>query len=196
MTEASATQRVGLILAGGAGRRVGGQDKGLLRWQGQPLVSYPATAIRPLVDELWISCNRNQSQYQPYADRLLQDEEPAETYAGPLAGICAALPQLADSVQVLLLSPCDTPGMSPAHWQRFVQQAQANPQRWHYLHSEAGSHYLHAWIPRAYWPLLLDFYRSGERAMHRLLAQLPEPALTVEMDEQALLNLNQMPTEA
>ena len=49
-----------LLLAGGRGQRVGGEDKGLLDWHGQPLISWLQQTVRGLTDDLIISCNRNQ----------------------------------------------------------------------------------------------------------------------------------------
>lgn len=53
-----------LILAGGRGQRMGGRDKGLVDWQGEPLIAHVHRAVRPLSDDLVISCNRNQAAYQ------------------------------------------------------------------------------------------------------------------------------------
>lgn len=95
----------GLVLAGGAGRRVGGRDKGTLPWHGRPLAQYVCDTLRPQVDELWISCNRSADFYQPLAERLITDIETG--YRGPLAGIAAAARQLASPVMVV--APCDMP---------------------------------------------------------------------------------------
>lgn len=36
-----------LLLAGGRGQRMGGQDKGLLDWHGQPLIAHLHRLVRP-----------------------------------------------------------------------------------------------------------------------------------------------------
>ena len=82
----------GLVLAGGAGRRVGGADKGLLPWHGRPLVEQVVQKLRGEVATLLISCNRNQDYYASLADRIVADQRPG--FAGPLAGIEAAIPVL------------------------------------------------------------------------------------------------------
>jgi len=76
-----------LILAGGRGQRMGGRDKGLVEWRGQPLVAQVQAAVRPLTDDLVISCNRNAPRYAQWADQLVADEQP--DFPGPLAGILA-----------------------------------------------------------------------------------------------------------
>ena len=78
-----------LILAGGRGQRMGGRDKGLVDWQGEPLVAHVQRVVRPLSDDLVISCNRNQQAYRAYADQLVGDAE--ADYPGPLAGVIAGL---------------------------------------------------------------------------------------------------------
>jgi len=44
-----------LLLAGGRGQRMGGQDKGLLEWRGRPLIAWLHEVARPLTDELLLS---------------------------------------------------------------------------------------------------------------------------------------------
>lgn len=36
-----------LLLAGGRGQRMGGQDKGLIEWRGQPLIAHLHEVVRP-----------------------------------------------------------------------------------------------------------------------------------------------------
>ena len=102
---AALADTTGLVLAGGAGRRVGGADKGLLPWHGRPLVEQVVHKLRGEVATLLISCNRNQDYYATLADRIVADQRPG--FTGPLAGIEAAIPAL-DS-EFLLICPCDTP---------------------------------------------------------------------------------------
>jgi intracellular sulfur oxidation DsrE/DsrF family protein len=52
-----------VVLAGGEGRRMGGADKGLLAYQGYPLIEWVLTAVTPQVDEVVISANRNLDRY-------------------------------------------------------------------------------------------------------------------------------------
>jgi molybdenum cofactor guanylyltransferase len=94
-----------VVLAGGEGRRMGGVDKGLLAYQGYPLIEWVLTAVTPQVDEVVISANRNLDRYAGYGHRVLADTLPG--YPGPLAGVLAAL----DAVEAdwLLVVPCDTP---------------------------------------------------------------------------------------
>ena len=80
----------GLILAGGAGRRVDGRDKGLITWHGRPLIAHVAVLLRPQVGRLVISCNRNNERYAEFADETVGDTR--RDFQGPLAGLEAATP--------------------------------------------------------------------------------------------------------
>jgi molybdenum cofactor guanylyltransferase len=46
-----------LILAGGRGQRMGGRDKGLVEWQGQPLVAQVQAAVRTLQPQRAALCS-------------------------------------------------------------------------------------------------------------------------------------------
>lgn len=95
----------GLILAGGEGRRVGGADKGLLAYQGRPLVAHVIKRLAPQVDALLISANRNLDSYRAHGIPVVTDA--AEERLGPLAGIQAGL--RACETPWLVVCPCDCP---------------------------------------------------------------------------------------
>lgn len=94
-----------IILAGGEGKRVGGVDKGLLEYKNKPLIEHVIASIRPQVDDLIISANRNIERYKNYSNKVISDI--SEKCLGPLAGINAALPHCTHDR--VLIVPCDTP---------------------------------------------------------------------------------------
>jgi len=96
-----------IILAGGEGKRAGGLDKGLINYQGKPLVEHVIAAIKNQVDDIVISANRNVTTYQQYAAKVISDT--AEHYQGPLAGIAACLKHCKHE-QVLVIA-CDIPAL-------------------------------------------------------------------------------------
>lgn len=100
----------GLVLAGGAGRRMGGQDKGLLPLHGRPLAAHMLDWLRPHVHALLISANRNLDTYRAMGATVCTDP-PAHVGAGPLAGMLAGL--RAARTPWLLAVPCDTPLLPP-----------------------------------------------------------------------------------
>jgi len=96
-----------IILAGGQGKRVGGLDKGLVLYQGKPLIETVLEIMRPQVDDIIISANRNITSYQKYADNVVSDL--SSSYQGPLAGIAACLKHCRHSHAVVVA--CDMPGL-------------------------------------------------------------------------------------
>lgn len=95
----------GVILAGGESRRMGGQDKGLLEFAGQPLVQHVIQRIAPQVDELIINVNRNLAVYGTFGYALVSDDSAG--FLGPLAGMLAGM--RAAQHEWVLTVPCDTP---------------------------------------------------------------------------------------
>lgn len=94
-----------VILAGGMARRMGGNDKGLVELNGQPMIKHAIDRIKPQVKEILINANRNQNRYAEFGFKVLSDEDSG--YLGPLAGMITALGHtLAD---YLLVVPCDCP---------------------------------------------------------------------------------------
>jgi molybdopterin-guanine dinucleotide biosynthesis protein A len=99
----------GLVLAGGASRRMGGEDKGLADLAGRPMLEYVLDALRPHVGSIMVSANRNRDRYSAYGCPVVTDA--LENYPGPLAGVDIALQHLA--TEYLLVVPCDAPLLAP-----------------------------------------------------------------------------------
>ncbi|MEJ2061394.1 MAG: molybdenum cofactor guanylyltransferase MobA [Gammaproteobacteria bacterium] len=97
-----------VILAGGRGSRMHGQDKGLLALDGRPLVEHVLERVRPQVDEVVISANRNLDRYASYNLRVVPDV--VHGHPGPLAGLLSAMRQIDDGL--IQLVPCDSPAVS------------------------------------------------------------------------------------
>lgn len=95
----------GVILAGGKGRRLGGQDKGWVELAGRPLIRHVIDGLAPQVDRVLINANRNQDRYRTLGHPVLDD--PIADYAGPLAGFAAAMAAAGDDL--ILTVPCDAP---------------------------------------------------------------------------------------
>ena len=106
----------GVVLAGGQARRMQQQDKGLVLFKQLPLVSYPIAALAAVTDHVVISANRNQHIYQQWQYPVISDAN--DNFAGPLAGILAALDYL--DTEVLLVLPCDSPLFTAAHLQQLL----------------------------------------------------------------------------
>lgn len=175
-----------LLLAGGRGQRMGGQDKGLIEWQGEPLIAHLQRKVRPLTDDLIISCNRNRERYAAFADQLVMDDE--GDFPGPLAGIRAGL-KAARHAHLLVL-PCDVPRIDEALLQAML--ASADQQREKPLMLRHGEHWepLLCVIPVALLPAFEAAWRSGERSPGRVMRGLGAVALQCPDNDPRLANLN------
>lgn len=94
-----------VILAGGQGRRMGGQDKGLIDFNGQPIVEILIEKLKQQQVKTAINANRNLETYQAYGLPVISDE--LSDFQGPLAGFAAAMDAV-DTDYILTL-PCDGP---------------------------------------------------------------------------------------
>jgi molybdenum cofactor guanylyltransferase len=95
----------GLILAGGKARRMGGSDKGLIAFKGQPMVAHVIHRLNPQVGEILINANREIERYQSLGFTVITDE--ISEFAGPLAGLHAGMS--AAKTEFILSVPCDSP---------------------------------------------------------------------------------------
>lgn len=97
----------GLILAGGRGSRMGGVDKGLQSFKGQPLVQHTLARLRlgSAVGPIMINANRNLAVYAALGVPVWPDA--MADYPGPLAGFLTGLDHCGTPWMVTV--PCDTP---------------------------------------------------------------------------------------
>lgn len=175
-----------LLLAGGRGQRMGGQDKGLLSWREQPLIAHLHRLTRPLSDDLIISCNRNAASYAAYADRLVEDDNP--DFPGPLAGIRAGL-AVARHANLLVL-PCDAPLLDLDLIQALRRAAVAHPDKPLMVRQGDQWQPLFCLIPTSLGPALERAWQAGERSPRALLLALGAVALDCPADDPRLANLN------
>jgi molybdopterin-guanine dinucleotide biosynthesis protein A len=175
-----------LLLAGGRGQRMGGQDKGLIEWHGRPLIAHLHQVVRPLSDDLIISCNRNADRYAAFADRLVSDAE--ADFPGPLAGILAGL-TVARHDQLLVL-PCDAPLIDPALLLALHRTALEHSGKPVMVRQGEQWQPLFCMIPRTLLEPLQQAWQAGERSPLRALLQLDAQPCLCAADDPRLANLN------
>lgn len=118
----------GWILAGGEGRRMGGVNKGLQTYQGQPLVWWTIQALTPQIGALHINANRDQATYASLlghdagAHQVWPDDLDINASLGPLAGILTGLRRTTSSAW-LMAAACDTPRLPKDLVERLHQHA-------------------------------------------------------------------------
>ncbi|WP_020396131.1 molybdenum cofactor guanylyltransferase MobA [Thiolinea disciformis] len=153
------TEITGVILAGGRGQRLGGQDKGLIAWQGRPLVEHIIERLKPQVATLCINANRNMAAYQAFALSVIPDQ--LSDFQGPLAGIACTLATV--HTPFALIATCDAPLLPNDLAQRLYAACHHESTAIAIAHDGIRPQYLHALIRTNLVADLRDYLTRGER---------------------------------
>jgi molybdopterin-guanine dinucleotide biosynthesis protein A len=101
---------VGILLAGGLARRMGGGDKTLRKAGGIFLLARAIAALRPQCQSLVLSANGDPARFAGFDVPVVADDVPG--FKGPLAGILAGLDWIAarcPDVPLAISVPADSP---------------------------------------------------------------------------------------
>jgi molybdenum cofactor guanylyltransferase len=117
---------IGLMLAGGLSRRMGGGDKALRLLGGRTLLERVIARLRPQVDALVLNANGDPARFAGFGLPVVADSVP--DFAGPLAGILAGLDWTAahrPDCSLVVSAPTDAPFLPGDLVSRLVQGMQA-----------------------------------------------------------------------
>lgn len=101
---------LGLLLAGGLARRMGGGDKPLRTIAGRSILAHVIERLAPQCDGLVVNANGDPARFADYGLPVVADSVP--DFAGPLAGILAGLDWMAvhrPETEWLVSVAADTP---------------------------------------------------------------------------------------
>jgi molybdenum cofactor guanylyltransferase len=169
----------GVVLAGGQGRRMGGVDKGLQLLDGRPMAAWVLERLRPQVDALLINANQNTETYQAFGHPVVADEFTG--FAGPLAGLHAALTHAATSL--VATAPCDSPFLPTDLVARLHATLQGAGAQIAVARTGDQLHPVFCLCQRAVLPSLDAYLAAGDRKFDRWIATLA--AVEVDFDDQA-----------
>ncbi len=105
-----------VILAGGQASRMGGNDKGLIKLNGKPLIQHVIERLTPQTSNIVINANRNLQQYAEYGEVI---SDSFEGFPGPLGGIHSGL--IHATTDWVGFVPCDSPLISSDLVERFCK---------------------------------------------------------------------------
>ena len=165
-----------LILAGGRGQRMNGIDKGLMMWQGRPMIEHIIQHINVPTNKIIISANRNHETYNKYANTVINDELDGiqGDFQGPLAGILTAMHVCTTTYIVCL--PCDSP-MPPENMLMNLWQCMHSENKHSALcHDGERLQPLFSLLSCTNKQQLSDFLEKGQRKVHEFMNQI-EPAI-------------------
>jgi molybdenum cofactor guanylyltransferase len=175
-----------VILAGGQGRRMGGQDKGLLDFGGRLLIEILIESLQSQPLDIVINANRNQSTYQSYGYPVISDE--LEDFQGPLAGFASAMAVV--ETDFILTLPCDGPMLADNFAGRFIDAHNREQKPVCVAHDGERLQPVYALINTGLLDDLKRFLRSGERKIDRWYAQYDYTTVDFSSDATMFENIN------
>jgi molybdopterin-guanine dinucleotide biosynthesis protein A len=179
-----------IILAGGQGSRMGGNDKGLVSWQGKALVEHVIDRISLQASPLVISCNRNTDYYARLTTNICSDQLPG--FQGPLAGIQAAL-TIADT-PLSLVCACDTPKLPKDLLARLLQTLVSGPAELCYPNDGSRNQFLPVLLKTSLLQPLNEYLANGGRSMKGWYSTLDTVAADFSDCPEAFINMNDAPS--
>ena len=161
-----------VILAGGRGSRMRGQDKGLVSWQGKPLIEHIIKSLALQDRCAMISANRNMHRYGQYGFPVINDS--IDDYQGPLAGILTAM--LHAQQAYLLCVPCDSPQPPAQLLQRLIHCLEQNQAQAAVCHDGERLQPLFCLLSCELQTELQTFIDEGRRKVHDFMQRI-NPAI-------------------
>ncbi len=104
------TTVVGVILAGGLSRRMGGGDKALRALNGKHLIGHVIERLRGQAAPIAINANGDPSRFSVFELPVIPDA--TSDFVGPLAGVLAGMrwaAEAAPEARVIVTAACDSP---------------------------------------------------------------------------------------
>lgn len=163
MNEVTVEDITVVILAGGKGRRMGGQDKGLISYKNVALIKHVIDSISQQTSKILINANRNQQQYARFGFPVIEDT--LSDYQGPLAGFFAAMS--AAETRYILTLPCDGPIIVNNYLSSMLQSMNSDNKELAIASDGDRMQPVYALIPVALKTSLNQFLAEGERKIDR-----------------------------
>lgn len=175
-----------VILAGGKGRRLGGQDKGLVKHKGKRLIEHVLERIKPQVQSILINANRNHQNYNQYGYTVISDE--LSNFQGPLAGFAVAMKTA--KTDYIVTSPCDGPQLPLDLVSRLSNKLNHSSHNIAVAHDGQRLQPVYALIPIALIKSLESFLENGDRKIDLWYAQQNTAFVDFSDQKNAFLNIN------
>lgn len=179
-------QVTGLVLAGGMGRRMGGADKGLVLFQGRPMVAHVLQRLAPQVDEILLNANREIEAYRQFGHSVVSDT--ITGFAGPLAGLHAGMLHAANPL--IAMTPCDSPFLPEDLVNRLKQALLSHGADVAVVRTGNWQQPVFSLCRTALLPDLTRFLEEGGRKVDRWYAGLDTVEVAFDDQADAFANIN------
>ncbi len=173
-----------VILAGGQGRRMGGEDKGLIDFDGRAIIETLIDKLKQQQVDVVINANRNHDRYLAYGLPVISDE--LADFQGPLAGFATAMKQV--NTDYILTLPCDGPFLADDFVDRFLE---AQSQALIYVaHDGERLQPVYALLKVELLGNLQKFLQTGDRKIDRWYAQHDFVTVDFSLQKNMFGNIN------
>ncbi len=163
MKTISAKNVTAVILAGGMGRRMGGQDKGLVKYKNGTLIEHVIAGISQQTDNILINANRNIEVYSQFGYPIVEDS--LSDFQGPLAGFYSAM-AVANTDYILTL-PCDGPFVVDNYLSSMINAINSTDSEMAIASDGERMQPVYALLPVNLRASLEQFLKDGERKIDR-----------------------------
>jgi len=176
----------GTILAGGEGKRLQGQNKGLLTLMNKPLISYAIDKLSKQTGQIIINANKDVTTYEKYGYQIISDN--IYSQCGPLSGIVNCMKYV--QTEFMLCIPCDSPFLPDNLTKRLYLTMQKNDSDICMAHNGQRSYPVCALIKTGLLESLLLYLNKGERKVDKWYEQHRLSIVKFTDNSQAFLNIN------
>lgn len=155
---------IGVLLAGGLARRMGGGDKCLLPLSGRPLLAHAIERLAPQTGALVLNANGDPARFAGFGMDVMPDPIPG--FAGPLAGVLAGMEWAKRNrphARWIVTAASDTPFFPRDYVARLLEAAQPHHPAIAMAASGGREHPVFALWPVALCPDLHSALASGTR---------------------------------
>src|SRR5262245_23125646 len=175
---------VGVILAGGQARRMGGGDKALLMLGGETLLARAIARAQLQVPDLILNANGDPARVGSYGLTVIADK--VQGFLGPLAGILSALDWVRTNrpnARWLASFACDTPFFPTDIVPRLVRLADETSSWITVAETGGQEHYIFAvWSTKIAETPESVLVSGGHRKMENWIATFPHRSLGFPME--------------
>lgn len=183
----------GVILAGGKARRMQGQDKGLVLFQGKPMFLHTLQSLRKQVDIVAINANRNKEIYAKSGVDVFSDE--LAGFQGPLSGMLTALKRA--KTDYVLFVPCDNPflpiNLAEKLFSALVQNQTQNGNSYlAYAQDGERPHPIFCLLSPHIVPALSAYLNRGERKVLTFMQENHAIAVDFSVEKKHFKNVNSL----
>lgn len=183
----------GLVLAGGEGRRMGYQNKGLMPFGAFDLIDPVLQMLRQQCPYVAISANQDIARYQQKQVDVWMDRQPWVN-CGPLGGVYSSVLSFPAEIDVIQVVPCDSPFIDQQVVQRLSEQL-----------AQQKSLVVYASTATQIYPVIFQFRRQAmphlqhylmtekKQSIRKWLAQMNAETVLFE-DDFPFININDVET--